>query len=162
MKKSKIGNFEEYSLIGGLWVLLFLVFFQVVLRYFFKITWNWIEEVCRFLFLWIVWIGAGFAAKHRSHLKIEAFVTLLSPKSQKVANLLSLVIWIIFAAFLAWTGANLTWMLLKRNQLSPVLQIPMGWAYAAVPVGVGLMVFHLFEQLAEMFKPASGSERGDA
>lgn len=148
MRKT-IGDVEERILIGGLWVLLFLVFLQVVLRYFFKITWNWVEEVARFLFLWIVWIGAGYAAHCRMHLRIEAFISALSPAKRKWVDLLSLCIWIVFAGFLAWTGGCLTWTLLKRHQLSPVLQIPMAWAYAAVPVGTGLMFFHLVADLAE-------------
>ena len=106
-------------------MLLLMVFFQVVLRYFFRITWNWIEEVARFLFLWMVWIGAGYAAKCRAHLKIEAFTAMLPASLRSKVDLLSLLIWIAFAAFLAWTGGALTLILLKRQQLSPVLQIPM-------------------------------------
>ncbi len=147
--KNFFSRFEERALIGGLWVLLLMVFFQVVLRYFFRITWNWIEEVARFLFLWMVWIGAGYAAKCRAHLKIEAFTALLPASLRSKVDLLSLLIWIAFAAFLAWTGGALTLILFKRQQLSPVLQIPMAWAYAAVPAGVGLMLFRLLEQLYE-------------
>ena len=147
--KKFFGHFEEYLLIGSLWVLLFMLFFQVVLRYFWGVTWNWIEEVARFLFLWMVWVGAGYAAKCRAHLRIEAFTAMMPPWLRSKAELASLVIWIVFAGFLAWTGGQLTWMLLKRNQLSPVMQIPMAWAYAAVPVGVGLMFFRLLQQLKE-------------
>ncbi|GHV38131.1 hypothetical protein FACS1894187_16460 [Synergistales bacterium] len=144
--KKLLDRFEENFLIGGLWALLIMVFIQVLLRYFFRITWNWIEEVARFLFLWMVWIGAGYATKCRAHLRIEAFISKVSPGARKGFGFVSDVIWIAFAAFLAWTGAQLTWMLLWRNQLSPVMQIPMAYAYASVPVGVGLMLLHLIEQ----------------
>jgi TRAP-type C4-dicarboxylate transport system permease small subunit len=147
--KSFLDRFEERALIAGLWALLIMVFVQVVLRYFFRITWNWIEEVARFLFLWLVWIGAGYAAKCRGHLRIEAFVSKLSPGARSWVEGLSLAIWIAFAAFLTWTGGQLTWMLIKRNQLSPVLQIPMAWAYASVPVGMGLMLLRLLQQFWE-------------
>ena len=156
--KNFFSHFEERALIGGLWVLLLMVFFQVVLRYFFRITWNWIEEVARFLFLWMVWIGAGYAAKCRAHLKIEAFTAMLPASLRSKVDLLSLLIWIAFAAFLAWTGGALTLILLKRQQLSPVLQIPMAWAYAAVPVGVGLMLFRLLEQLYEKLSSRQKNE----
>ena len=156
--KNFFSHFEERALIGGLWVLLLMVFFQVVLRYFFRITWNWIEEVARFLFLWMVWIGAGYAAKCRAHLKIEAFTAMLPASLRSKVDLLSLLIWIAFAAFLAWTGGALTLILLKRQQLSPVLQIPIAWAYAAVPVGVGLMLFRLLEQLYEKLSSRQKNE----
>lgn len=138
---------EERILIGGLWALLTMVFAQVILRYFFNLTLNWIEEVARFLFLWLVWLGAGYVTRLRRHLRVEAFISILSPAARSKVEFMSLMIWIAFAAFLMWTGGQLTWMLLRRNQLSPVLQIPMGWAYAAVPVGVGLMLFRLLQQL---------------
>lgn len=154
--KKIFSHFEEYFLIGSLWVLLFLLFFQVVLRYFFGVTWNWIEEVARFLFLWMVWIGAGFAAKCRAHLKIEAFTNMMPKWLQSKADFVSLLIWIVFAALLAWKGFQLTALLFKRNQLSPVLQIPMAWAYAAVPAGVGLMLFRLLQQLYERLFAGDG------
>jgi TRAP-type C4-dicarboxylate transport system permease small subunit len=142
-----LGALEEYALIAGLWTLLILVFVQVLLRYFLGVTLNWIEEVCRFLFLWMVWIGAGYAAKCKAHLKIEAFISNFSPGLRFRVDIAALLIWIVFAGFLAWTGAILTRMLIIRNQLSPVLQIPMAIPYAAVPTGVTLMLFHLLEQL---------------
>jgi TRAP-type C4-dicarboxylate transport system permease small subunit len=152
MKKFLV-NLDEYVLIGGLWALLIMVFVQVLLRYFLGVTWNWIEEVCRFLFLWMVWLGAGFAAKRRAHLKIEAFISKLRPRARFRVDLTALIIWIIFASFLAWTGAELTWMLIRRHQTSPVLQIPMALPYAAVPTGVAMMLFHLLRQLWECLRP---------
>ena len=156
--KKFFSHIEEYFLIAGLWALLFMLFFQVVLRYFVGITWNWIEEVARFLFLWMVWIGAGYAAKCRAHLKIEAFTNMMPEWLRNKADLLSLIIWIVFSGLLAWKGFELTALLFKRNQLSPVMQIPMAWAYAAVPVGVGLMFFRLLQQLYWRFFPQKTEE----
>jgi C4-dicarboxylate transporter DctQ subunit len=158
---TKLGAFEERILTGGLWTLLFLVFLQVVLRYFWGVTWNWVEEVCRFLFLWMVWIGAGYATKCRAHLKIEAFLSLFPSKFRSGVDLAALLRWIVFAVFLAWTGSKLTWNLIRRYQVSPVLQIPMALAYASVPVGVSLMVLHLLENLANLLR-APRADREDA
>jgi TRAP-type C4-dicarboxylate transport system permease small subunit len=149
--KKFLDHIEEYTLIGTLWTLLIMVFVQVILRYFYRVTWNWIEEVARFLFLWMVWLGAGYAAKCRAHLRIEAFISKLTPGARSGAEFVSLVIWIVFAVFLTWTGGRLTWMLIRRNQLSPVLQIPMAWAYASVPAGVGLMTIHLCRQFWDIY-----------
>ncbi len=140
---------EEYLLVGSLAVLVFLVFLQVVMRYFFAMSLTWSEEIARFLFLWMVWLGAAYAAKRRAHLKIEAFTQKLSPRNKKRIDLLSLVIWILFTIFLVWKGGQLTAHLIRRDQLSPVLGISMAWIYAAVPTGAGLMLFRLLFQLRE-------------
>ena len=36
--------------------------------------------------------------------------------------------------------------------MSPVLEIPMAWAYMAVPAGSGLMLLRLLRQLPEALK----------
>jgi TRAP-type C4-dicarboxylate transport system permease small subunit len=46
-----------------------------------------------------------------------------------------------FCAFMAWIGtryAMLTW-----NQTTPVLQIPVGFVYLALPAGFALLIMHL-------------------
>ncbi len=150
--KSFFDRLEEYILVGGLAALVFLVCLQVTMRYFFHTGLTWSEEVARFLFLWLVWLGAAYAAKRRAHLRIEAFVQKLSPKSRGNVELVALLIWIAFSAFLTWKGAELTMILVKRRQLSPILEIRMAWAYAAVPVGAGLMLLRLLARLARMLR----------
>lgn len=150
--KSFFDRLEEYILVGGLAVLVFLVCLQVTMRYFFHTGLTWSEEVARFLFLWLVWLGAAYAAKRGSHLRIEAFVQKLSPKSRSNVELVALLIWIVFSAFLTWKGAELTMILVKRRQLSPILEIRMAWAYAAVPAGAGLMLLRLLTRLARTLR----------
>jgi TRAP-type C4-dicarboxylate transport system permease small subunit len=147
MKKSYFDRFEEYVLVGGLAVLVFLVFLQVVMRFCFRMSLTWSEEIARFLFLWLVWLGAAYAAKRQAHLKIEAFIQKLSSKNRENIDIVALLIWIAFSAFLVWKGGELAMMLFRRRQLSPVLEIRMAWAYAAVPVGAGLMLLRLLGQL---------------
>ena len=155
--KSFFDRLEEYILVGGLAVLVFLVCLQVTMRYFFHTGLTWSEEVARFLFLWLVWLGAAYAAKRGSHLMIEAFVQKLSPKSRSNVELVALLIWIVFSAFLTWKGAELTMILVKRRQLSPILEIRMAWAYAAVPVGAGLMLLRLLARLARTLRERTGA-----
>ena len=51
------------------------------------------------------------------------------------------VLALAFCMFMAWIGARyatLTW-----NQTTPVLQIPVGFVYLALPAGFGLLIMHL-------------------
>jgi len=157
--KGFFDKFEERLLLSALATIVFLVFLQVVMRYFFQKSLTWSEEVSRFLFLWMVWLGAGYAAKRRAHLKIEAFLSKLSPDNRRKVDLLSLTIWILFCVFLVVKGGQLTFLLFKRHQLSPVLEIPMAWAYMAVPVGSGLMLLRLLRQFMQTLKDAKTGRR---
>ena len=154
--KSFFNRLEEYILVGGLAVLVFIVCLQVTMRYFFHTGLTWSEEVARFLFLWLVWLGAAYAAKRRTHLRIEAFTQKLSPNVLRRVDFIALLIWIAFSAFLTWKGAELTIILFRRRQLSPILEIKMAWAYAAVPIGAGLMLLRLLAQVG----PALRGEEG--
>ena len=154
--KSFFNRLEEYILVGGLAVLVFIVCLQVTMRYFFHTGLTWSEEVARFLFLWLVWLGAAYAAKRRTHLRIEAFTQKLSPNVRRKVDFIALLIWIAFSAFLTWKGAELTIILFRRRQLSPILEIKMAWAYAAVPIGAGLMLLRLLAQVG----PALRGEEG--
>ncbi|MFA7620460.1 MAG: TRAP transporter small permease [Aminobacteriaceae bacterium] len=154
--KSFFNRLEEYILVGGLAVLVFIVCLQVTMRYFFHTGLTWSEEVARFLFLWLVWLGAAYAAKRRTHLRIEAFTQKLSPNVRRKVDFIALLIWIAFSAFLTWKGAELTMILFRRRQLSPILEIKMAWAYAAVPIGAGLMLLRLLAQVG----PALRGEEG--
>lgn len=154
--KSFFNRLEEYILVGGLAVLVFIVCLQVTMRYFFHTGLTWSEEVARFLFLWLVWLGAAYAAKRRTHLRIEAFTQKLSSNVRRKDDFIALLIWIAFSAFLTWKGAELTMILFRRRQLSPILEIKMAWAYAAVPIGAGLMLLRLLAQVG----PALRGEEG--
>lgn len=147
--KNFLEKFEERLLISSLALIVIIVFMQVIMRYFFHKSLTWSEEVARFTFLWMVWLGAGYATKKRAHIKIEAFVSRLSPPARRRVDFLSLIIWILFAFFLVYKSTELTRLLFRRHQMSPVLEIPMAWAYMAVPAGSALMLIRLIRQLAE-------------
>ena len=150
--KKILKNLEEYLLISSLGLLVFLVFLQVVMRYFFQRSLTWSEEIARFLFLWMVWLGAALATKYDRHLKIELFLGKMSNSLRKKVDIVSMLIWISFSFFLFWKGAELTKVLIYRHQLSPVLEIPMACAYAAVPAGAGLMLLRLLVQLKQKLR----------
>jgi len=45
-----------------------LSFGQVIARYAFGHPITWTEEVCRYLFVWVVFVGAGVAERSRAHI----------------------------------------------------------------------------------------------
>lgn len=50
-----------------------LVFFQVVARYGFNEPRAWIEEICTYAFIWLVFLGAGAAMKLNRHIRVASF-----------------------------------------------------------------------------------------
>lgn len=154
MWKKLWDNFEEYILVSSLVFTVSLIFLQVIMRYVFRHSLSWSEELARYVFLWQIWLGASLAVKKRRHLRIEAVKDLLPKDKQKYLELLTLLIWFGFSLFLAFKGSQLTKMLFMRGQVSPAMQIPMAYAYASVPVGSALMAIRLIGEIIGLFKPA--------
>ena len=154
-------NLEEYMVITLLTLMVILIFSQVVMRYVFQNSLAWSEELSRYLFVWLVWIGASYAAKESRHLKIEAFINLFSGKTKQKIRFLALIIFFAFSVYFAWQGSILIIKLFIAGGVSPAMRIPMYYAYASVPVGSGLMAIRLFEQVKELLiSQKSNSERG--
>src|SRR5699024_11998103 len=64
--------------------IILLTFLQVCLRYMFSHSFAWIEEVSRYLFVWIVFLGAAIAFDADSHIKIDVIENKLPKKIKRL------------------------------------------------------------------------------
>jgi TRAP-type C4-dicarboxylate transport system permease small subunit len=140
-----IGTMEAAAL-GVLVIIMTLVTLdQVVSRYVFDAPLIWSEEAARYLFIWVALIGAAAAVRRGSHYGLEVVFQRLPAGAQAT---FSIVIWLVMAAFaVVLTLKGVTETVQASRQFSSSLPMRMHWAYAAVPVGAGLMVWHLIARL---------------
>jgi TRAP-type C4-dicarboxylate transport system permease small subunit len=114
---------------------------QVVFRYVLNDPLVWSEELARYLFVWIALVGAGAAVRTGGHFGLDLFYRKLPAAARtRVAALVSAVV-AMFAATLLVQGIRET--VQASVQFAPSLQIRMHWAYAAIPLGATLMLWHL-------------------
>ena len=76
--------YDALGHVGGLIlaVMAGAVFLQVVLRYLGLAGIDGLEEVPRFLFIWLVMIGAASAMQRGQHTVLDYFVNLLGPRGR--------------------------------------------------------------------------------
>lgn len=129
-----------------------LVFIQVIMRYVFANSLSWSEELARFIFLWLSWIGASYAVKERSHFRVEMFANLLKGSHRRTFEYFILIVWFIFSFALAWLGTELVIFLHDTGQTSAAMDIPMTLPYASVPVGCALMCARLIVEMYKIYK----------
>ncbi len=91
---------EEYLMTVLTIVMTALIFLQVVMRYIFKDSPAWTEELSRYLFLWAIWIGASYGVKTQSHVRLTVLTSRLSKKVQDVINVVVWFLWLAFTIFL--------------------------------------------------------------
>ena len=151
MKKNFLDYTEEYLCMGVLAFMTVLIFLQVVLRYCFSFSITWCEELCRYLFVWISWIGASYCVKIDAHLRVTAFVGFVPKRHLPYFNLFMYICWAAFAGLLAVKGCELAYMAKYRGQVSTAMKVPMWIPIASVPVGSALMTFRLFAKIKQTF-----------
>lgn len=133
---------ENAMLIFGILSATFVLFINVLMRYFLKSGLVWAEEYARFAIIWIVCGGCGVAVRDDSHMKITAIPDAI--KNVRVRNAIFLfvnVVCLAFSVLVLTAGVRLISSMIANNQLSPAMEIPLWWIYLSLPVGGGIMVF---------------------
>ncbi len=124
----------EGGVIAAFLVFVALTFGQVVLRYGFGRPLTWAEEVSRYLFVWVVFVGAGVAARYRGHIALDFLVNRFPPRPRHaVAMVMSVLSLAMLLLVFVWYGWTLT--LVSMRQESPATGVPVGYATLAIPVG---------------------------
>ncbi|HTX52996.1 MAG TPA: TRAP transporter small permease [Candidatus Baltobacteraceae bacterium] len=98
---------------------------------------DWVEETSRFLFIWLSFLGAALAVERSAHIRIDFFARLLPARARMVLEILVYLGMVVFAAVMTYEGALIS---MRAGDRSPVLLIPMSYAYLALPVGGAAIV----------------------
>ncbi|MCK6208781.1 TRAP transporter small permease [Bacillus infantis] len=115
-----------------------LVFLNVVMRYVFDSGITWSEEMARYMFVWIVFLGAVVAAKEKGHLGVDILTSNVPRTVQKVLSLIANTL-VIFVLVLFIDGL---WKMMNLNQMvsGPATGIPVAFFYLAGLVASVLMI----------------------
>ncbi|EWH10485.1 aspartate kinase [Catenovulum agarivorans DS-2] len=130
------------------------VTWQVLTRFILPQPSSFTEEVARFLLIWVSLLGAAYAYRLSSHLGFDLMVKKLAAKEAVFFVRLCSVLVAIFAiAVLIVGGGNLVLLTWSLGQFSPVLNVPMAFVYAVVPLsGILFLIYScLFFMDAETF-----------
>jgi TRAP-type C4-dicarboxylate transport system permease small subunit len=114
-----------------------LVFGNVVLRYGFNSGIAVSEELSRYLFVWVTFIGAVAGVQRRQHLGIDSLTQRLSKNGRTAASVLAHLIMLLCCAILLW--GSLVQMRVNQGNRSPVMEIPLSTLYAASAFGAAAM-----------------------
>lgn len=120
-------RFLEILMIFLLSGMAIMVFGNVVLRYAFNSGLTVSDELSRYFFVWLTFIGAVVGFREYSHMGVETVVALLGRKGRIVCMALSNLVIIGCSAIFFWG----TWKQLPINisMGAPVTGLSMGWVY---------------------------------
>lgn len=131
--------FEDWTLYISVIVALVALFFNVVLRYGFNYTLAWSEELVREVIIYTTFIGCCSAVKNRSMIKIDASVQLF-PKLKVPLTYFSNLVTLIFSVMMVGYGWQMAALQARTFQKTLILQIPLVYLYAILPL-TGVLMF---------------------
>jgi len=118
-----------------------LVFVGVVFRYVLLEPISWIEEIARFFLVWVSFIGTYLAYSRGRHIAVTALVDRLPQLSQKIVRIVGGVGLVFFMAMLTVQGTLYSKAFLQSY--SPILELPLGLVYAALPTAAFLLLIRI-------------------
>jgi TRAP-type C4-dicarboxylate transport system permease small subunit len=124
---NKLFKFFEMLMAALLGAMVTLVLLNVILRYVFNSGITWSEEMARYLFFWLIFVGAVGAMRDNAHLGIDTLLKRLSPSIQKVVYLLGQVLILILMLMLAKGSFDLT--MLNLNSKASATNLPLSFIY---------------------------------
>ncbi len=121
-------------------VMVVVIALQVWYRFILNNPLDWSEELGRYLFVWISFLGAAAGVRYQVHLGIDALEKIIGRDAFRYVLVLINIVIQIFLLFIIYWGFTL--LTVVRFQTSPSMLIPMTYPYAAVPVGAIFMLIN--------------------
>lgn len=144
----------NWLLIGSVMVLIVPVTMQIVSRYTALIpSFIWTEELARFLFIWMIMLGAMVGVRESSHFDVDIWPR-LTPRGNAALNLLTNVATLAFALVFVFSGIEFTRFAWYR--ISELAELPLWVIHIAWPLtGLAWIVF-LGEQFVDNLRVLTG------
>lgn len=122
-------RFLTFLIVAALALMVVLVFGNVVLRYGFNSGITVSEELSRWLFVWVTFLGAVVALHERTHLGSDMLVSRLSVNGKKACLFLTHVL-MLFICWLLFKG-SLDQVKVNMESSSAAMEVPMSIFYAS-------------------------------
>lgn len=134
-----------------------LVFVNVVLRYGFNSSISVTEEVSRYMFVWLAFLGAVLAFSENQHVSVTVLTNKLSSVGRSLLRLVTDAA-MLFCCYLIIDGSWIQFQL-NLNNLAPISGLPQGITYLASVIAgslIGILI------VARMFTTIVSLGKGEA
>lgn len=118
---------------------------QVIFRYVIAAPLPWSEELARYCFVWIVFLGGAVGLSRGIHLGVDLFVNMLPEPLRRGLDLLASAMIACFA--IAVINASMPVLSMNMFQRSPALGLQMSYVYIAIPISMGLIALISAERI---------------
>lgn len=140
-------------------LLCIVTFLQVFARYVLNYPLYWSEELARYVFVWLTFIGFGIAVQRRSEMSVAYFVDLLSEKTKVIIEFGIRILTLLFLLLATYQGVILAFE--SWDILTIALELPWTYIYLAIPVGFFLIFFQYLARLMLLYQELREAQHGN-
>lgn len=117
-------------------VLVVTVGANVTGRFVFNYSLAWADELSRYVFIWVIFIGAALAYFRDEHISVDLLVKRLGSRAAAVLNLIRDLLVLAVLLVLLWGSVG---VLTTFAQSSAILGVPLRLVNVSVPIAAALM-----------------------
>lgn len=140
-------NAERWALLVFYTMLVATMFVEVLRRELLSYSSIWGEEIVRYAFIYLAWIGAAAAVRERGHIRIDVIMAYVGPRPKAALYIFGDLVMFAVALVAFYWSLETVLTSAKFGSVTHGLRISQVWFLSAVPIGFGLLMFRLVQSL---------------
>ncbi len=125
---------------------------EVLRREVFSYSSIWGEEIVRYSFIYLAWIGAAAAVKDRAHIRIDVLMHYLGPRAKALLYIFGDVVMFAVALVALYWSFETVLVSAHFGSVTDGLRVSKVWFLMAVPTGFILIVWRLLQSFVRDFR----------
>ncbi len=140
-----IDKAEDICLVVMFALMVFFIFLQVIMRFVVGHSLVWSEELGKFIFVWLSWLGISIGERRNEHIKITLLTDRFSPKWQKVFEIVAYLVLLVILGVIIYYSVILVEFQVKVKYAG--IKISTSWGYLSLLLGCSFMVLRIIAVL---------------
>lgn len=140
-------NAERWMLLGFYGMIVATIVVEVVRRFVLEYSSIWGEEIARYAFIYLAWVGASIAVKDRAHIRIDVIMHYVSDRVKALIYLFGDLCMLGLAILALITAIESLEISIRFGSVTHGLRISLAWFLAAVPLGFTLIIYRLLQSI---------------
>ena len=145
-------NAERWALLVFYVMVVITMAIEVLRREIFAYSSIWGEEMVRYSFIYLAWIGAAAAVKERAHIRIDVIMHYLGRRTKALVYMFGDVVMLGVALIALFYSFETVMVSYKFGSVTHGLRVSMVWFLMAVPTGFALVSLRLIQSFLRDLK----------
>ncbi len=140
-------NLEIIMLVSFSITMTVIVFAQVVMRYVFNSAFSWAEEISRYLFIWIIYLGISYSCRTRRHVRVMFLVNHLPNTVKRLVIILGDFIFLSYCIIIILYGVRLNIITYQLKQYTAAIHLSYVFVYSSIVFGSLLSSIRIIQNI---------------